>query len=155
MGCAPSTPKQRKHKNRNQPFDRSEVTSRREALTQINDIKRNVHEDYNIVKQIGEGSLGFIQLVTRRRSTNTNIINNHTTSSNDQESSSTMYALKTIVMSRLGKNASEELLNEIRLLRCLDHPNIVKLYEVYQRVDNYYLIMEVSYRPISLCLAYF
>ena len=31
---------------------------------------------------------------------------------------------------------------EVNILRKLDHPNIVKLYELYEDKKNYYLLME-------------
>ncbi len=33
-------------------------------------------------------------------------------------------------------------MNEIRIMRHLDHPNIVKLYEVYESLSSIYLVME-------------
>ena len=32
--------------------------------------------------------------------------------------------------------------NEVEILRTLDHPNIVKLFEVYEDTLNYYLVEE-------------
>ena len=32
---------------------------------------------------------------------------------------------------------------EIEILRNLDHPNIIKLYEIYEDLDNIYLVMEL------------
>lgn len=37
----------------------------------------------------------------------------------------------------------ERLFNEVRILQSLDHPNIAKLYEVYDHEDHYVLIMEL------------
>ena len=36
----------------------------------------------------------------------------------------------------------EELMNEIEILKKMDHPNIVKLYEFYQDKLNFFLITE-------------
>jgi calcium-dependent protein kinase len=33
--------------------------------------------------------------------------------------------------------------NEIDILKTVDHPNIVKLYDVYEDEDTYYLVMEL------------
>lgn len=41
------------------------------------------------------------------------------------------YALKSIILDRVSPTFIKELQNEINILRSLDHPNIVKLYEVY------------------------
>lgn len=35
------------------------------------------------------------------------------------------------------------LLNEINLLRLCDHPNIIKLYEIYESTEYIYLVMEL------------
>jgi serine/threonine protein kinase len=33
--------------------------------------------------------------------------------------------------------------NEIEILKQVDHPNIVKLYDIFEDDDNYYLVMEL------------
>ena len=35
------------------------------------------------------------------------------------------------------------LINEINILRELDHPNIIKLYEVYETENTIYLVLEL------------
>jgi len=42
------------------------------------------------------------------------------------------YACKTVLVSRIKRGHLEQLLNEINILRALDHPYILQLYEVYQ-----------------------
>ena len=37
----------------------------------------------------------------------------------------------------------QKLICEIQVLRMLDHPNILKLYEFYQDQKNYYIIIEL------------
>ena len=37
----------------------------------------------------------------------------------------------------------QKLICEIQVLRTLDHPNILKLYEFYQDQKNYYIIIEL------------
>ena len=41
------------------------------------------------------------------------------------------FAVKTILTSRINKNQVQELVNEIMIMRKLDHPYVLKLYEVY------------------------
>ncbi|CAD8173056.1 unnamed protein product [Paramecium octaurelia] len=56
------------------------------------------------------------------------------------------YAVKTFQKSALlDKNNKQRqgLLNEIDLLRSCDHPNIIKLYEIYESGDYIYLVMEL------------
>ena len=52
------------------------------------------------------------------------------------------YALKSIHLRVVERKYLEELRNEIDILRALDHPNIVKAYEVYETKGNIYVVME-------------
>ena len=52
------------------------------------------------------------------------------------------YALKNIQLRLVEKRYLDELRNEIDVLRDLDHPNIVKAYEVYESKTNIYIVME-------------
>jgi serine/threonine protein kinase len=52
------------------------------------------------------------------------------------------YALKSIQLRLIERKYLEELRNEIDVLRSLDHPNIVKAYEVYETKGNIYVVME-------------
>jgi calcium-dependent protein kinase len=54
-----------------------------------------------------------------------------------------VYALKSILLDRISPTFIEELKNEIEILRCLDHPNIVKAHEVFIRKNKeIYLVLE-------------
>ena len=46
------------------------------------------------------------------------------------------------------KKQSIELTSVISILKELDHPNIVKLYEFYEELDRYYLVMEYSSQQV-------
>eukprot|EP00330_Aristerostoma_sp_ATCC50986_P006776 CAMPEP_0114597122 /NCGR_PEP_ID=MMETSP0125-20121206/19359_1 /TAXON_ID=485358 ORGANISM="Aristerostoma sp., Strain ATCC 50986" /NCGR_SAMPLE_ID=MMETSP0125 /ASSEMBLY_ACC=CAM_ASM_000245 /LENGTH=62 /DNA_ID=CAMNT_0001801271 /DNA_START=434 /DNA_END=622 /DNA_ORIENTATION=- len=50
--------------------------------------------------------------------------------------------MKAIKKKAVVKEEEEKLFAEVSLLKGLDHPNIVKLYELYQDENNYYLITE-------------
>ena len=50
-------------------------------------------------------------------------------------------AVKLIKKGKL-KRKTSQLSSEISILKELDHPNIVKLYEFYEELDRYYLVME-------------
>ena len=52
-------------------------------------------------------------------------------------------AAKKIRKSDLDAKEHERLFNEVSILQSLDHPNIVKLFEVYDMKDQYVLIMEL------------
>jgi len=81
-------------------------------------------EFYNTVEVIGEGSLGMVARVVRK--------------SNGEK-----YAMKSILFSRVNKWMQTELLNEIDILRSLDHPNIVRPQEVFREKRQIYLVMEL------------
>lgn len=51
-------------------------------------------------------------------------------------------AMKQLKKSELIKEEEQKLFSEMQLLKNLDHPNIVKLFELYQDSNNYYLITE-------------
>jgi calcium-dependent protein kinase len=53
------------------------------------------------------------------------------------------YALKSIIVDRVSDIFLEELRNDISILRTLDHPNIVRLHEVYSYKKQIYLIMDL------------
>ena len=51
--------------------------------------------------------------------------------------------MKTVNMAGFNATQRERLLQEVFILRRLHHPNIVKLYEVYETSNAMYLIMEM------------
>lgn len=63
-------------------------------------------------------------------------------SSHRASSHSEVYALKSIQLRLVEAKYLDELRNEIAVLRSLDHPNIVKAYEVYETRRNIYVLME-------------
>jgi serine/threonine protein kinase len=55
-----------------------------------------------------------------------------------------LYALKSIIIDRVSPEFVDELKNEINILRCLDHPNIVKAHEVFLCKDKQiYIVLEL------------
>eukprot|EP00946_MAST-07B_sp_MAST-7B-sp1_P001870 g1870.t1 len=80
-------------------------------------------EVYEIVKHLGEGITGAVHLVKHKRT-------------------GELYAKKSINLSDQDPAQKKELINEINLLRVLDHPNIVHLYECFNYNDEMHLIME-------------
>mmetsp|Transcript_17891 Transcript_17891/g.29355 ORF Transcript_17891/g.29355 Transcript_17891/m.29355 type:complete len:751 (-) Transcript_17891:64-2316(-) len=53
------------------------------------------------------------------------------------------FAVKTILTSRIQKDQMEELVNEITIMRKLDHPYVLKLYEVYHVKRKLWLVTEL------------
>ena len=50
--------------------------------------------------------------------------------------------MKTISKASLPLEDHTKLFSEMLILKKLDHPNIIKLYELYEDTNNYYLITE-------------
>lgn len=53
-----------------------------------------------------------------------------------------MRAVKIIHKKNLEEEEKEKLLNEITILKQMDHPNILKLYEFFQDEKRYFLVTE-------------
>lgn len=99
---------------------------RQQALIRNNANNRqsfSIDKFYERVKILGEGSLGSVELVKKKGS--------------DRQ-----YALKSIITELVSEEFLQELRNEVEVLRDLDHPNIVKLYETYEDGRNLYLVMQ-------------
>jgi len=92
------------------------------VLVHCNDFE-NVYDKYKFLTLLGEGTFGTVEKVIHKK---TNIVR----------------ALKKI-NKRNQITTEREILNEIDILKKLDHPNIVKIFEVYNTKENYYLVTEV------------
>jgi len=78
---------------------------------------------YDIVKSLGSGSFGKVYQVKNKIS-------------ND------IYACKELSKKKIKKKDLEKFATEIKILRKSDHPNIVKIYEIYEDEHKINLIME-------------
>ena len=83
----------------------------------------NPYYDYHKIKLLGQGSFGVVYLVKNKK-LNTN------------------YAMKIIEKSAGDEEKEEEIMNEINILRKLDHPNILKINDFYSTKKEYFLITE-------------
>lgn len=50
--------------------------------------------------------------------------------------------MKSIKKSSILREEQERLFSEMNILKNLDHPHIVKLYELYEDTKHYYLVTE-------------
>jgi calcium-dependent protein kinase len=85
---------------------------------------KKFEEVYKIKRVVGEGSLGSVAQVIKK-------------------STGECYAMKTIMFTRISAWMVKELINEINILRAVDHPNIVRPIEVFHEKRRVYLIMEL------------
>jgi len=92
----------------------------------VSEVKSNPFEVYKIIKVIGEGTFGKVNLV-------------------EHKVTGKVRAMK-IISKINAQNCSisneESILNELSILRKIDHQNVVKIYEYYTDEENYYLITE-------------
>ena len=51
--------------------------------------------------------------------------------------------MKTVKMEKVDENFIKQLMNEIDILKKLDHPNILKFYEYYAEKNKFYIITEI------------
>ena len=80
--------------------------------------------DYKIEETIGEGTYGKVKLATHL-ATNEKV------------------AIKIIDKSKLiNEGDNDRILNEMKILIKLDHPNILKAFEVFEEEKYYYIVME-------------
>jgi calcium-dependent protein kinase len=153
------------------------IISNRLSDHMIRERHADVFNYYQDVRRLGEGSIGTVRLVKRKKGaqggsaydstrdggacgclidgifgcswlTPSNHRRRHPTTESSSKSSSVnsnhseLYALKSIQLRLVQKEYLDELRNEISVLRSLDHPNIVKAYEVYETKHNIYVVME-------------
>lgn len=78
---------------------------------------------YKLLKTIGKGNFARVMLAR------------HMLTSNE-------VAIKIIDKTQLNPNSLEKLFREVSIMKILNHPNIVKLYEVIETDKTLYLVME-------------
>ena len=124
--------------------------------------EKEVFKKYEIVEVLGEGSMGSVSKVRKKDSAIGGSANETPKKKGlfglglfhkkDQAFQSRfhsnhhedyIYALKSIQLDRVSTLFLEELKNEIDILRSLDHPNIVKAYEVFYGRRQIYLVLEL------------
>lgn len=91
-----------------------------------------ISRDYDIVERLGEGSFGKVDLVKLRSTGEERVCK---------------------VVSTLGmrREELEQMREEVRVLRSLDHPNIVKIHEYAEDRDRAQLILILEYIPGGSC----
>ncbi|CAG9332572.1 unnamed protein product [Blepharisma stoltei] len=124
MGCCST--KSKSNKKLSQEFVKRK-TRKEYVIKQSNFvvlIHKKITEDYELLSTLGQGGFGEVKL-GKNKTTN-------------QER-----AIKTILLESSKSTNIEKLIEEVNILKKLDHPNIVKVFEVYQ--DDLYLniVMEL------------
>jgi len=89
----------------------------------VKEQKGKIKAKYRVLETIGRGSYGEVKKIQHKVT-------------------GELRAMKVLKKDEVSKEFKKSLLNEIDILKQLDHPNIVKLYEFYQDKLNFYLITE-------------
>ncbi len=120
--------------------------------TFYNEIKRfsnyiEIKEKYNLIDQIGKGGFGQTYISTKKLDKLNSLISEKESSKKNEK-----YAIKIINKLKKQSNEPNETFdrNEIEIsiiLKQLNNPYIIKIYEVLEDIENIYLVME--YCPIT------
>ena len=112
--------------NRNNTFDYSEqFTIKLTNEVIVSKSRTNPNIDYKKLNFLGEGSFAAVYRVQNRITDSVRamkIINKSSTCSEEDD---------------------KEILNEINILRTLDHPNILKIFEFYSNKESYSIVTEL------------
>ena len=82
-----------------------------------------LRDQYKIGKVLGEGAFGEVRLCTHRFS-------------NEKR------AVKVLKKETMDEEETKSMLNEIQILKNLDHPNIVKIYEYFEDSKRFYIVTD-------------
>ncbi|KAM3136552.1 hypothetical protein pb186bvf_011355 [Paramecium bursaria] len=85
--------------------------------------KKNINESYTIKELIGQGGFGRVYRVIHK-------------------STGLSRAMKVILKEKMKKEDQDKLLEECSIMMEMDHPNIVKLFELYTDETSYFLVSE-------------
>ena len=82
-----------------------------------------LRDTYKIGKILGEGAFGEVRLCTHRES-------------------GEKRAVKVLRKDAMDEDETAAMLNEINILRGLDHPNVVKIYEYFEDAKRFYIVTQ-------------
>ena len=84
----------------------------------------SLRDQYKIGSKLGEGAFGEVRLCTHRVS-------------HEQR------AVKVLKKETMDEEEMKSMLNEIQILKNLDHPNIVKIYEYFEDSKRFYIVTDI------------
>lgn len=100
-----------------------EVTKSSSKSKSSSSMREQQIKQYKLLKTIGKGNFARVMLA-RHLPTNSEV------------------AIKIIDKTQLNTNSLEKLFREVSIMKLLNHPNIVKLFEVIETEKTLYLVME-------------
>lgn len=101
------------------PFRRGLVAINETGSSEISQVYEGLHS-----RAIGQGGTSEVRVVTHRQT-------------------GRKYACKSIKLLRIPKHKKMQLMREIDIIRALDHPNIVKVIEIFKQIDYLHIVMEL------------
>lgn len=102
------------------------MDTRKNSINQANYINKStdpIEKNYEILEKIGEGGFSVVYKAKHRLTK----INR---------------CIKIIEKSKFSKNRQNSLINEIEILKKIDHPHIIKIFEYYENSENIFIISE-------------
>jgi MAP/microtubule affinity-regulating kinase len=100
-----------------------EVSKSTKSKSSSSSMREQQIKQYKLLKTIGKGNFARVMLA-RHQPTGSEV------------------AIKIIDKTQLNTNSLEKLFREVSIMKILNHPNIVKLYEVIETEKTLYLVME-------------
>ena len=104
----------------NKPLKRRRSSIFKENITKFSNYK----EKYKYISDLGEGSFGYVRLFC------------------DKNYPELKFAIKTLQKDLLQTNIILCLIDEVKILRSVDHPNIVKYFETYEEDCRIHIVTE-------------
>lgn len=89
----------------------------------------SIHNHYTIGKLLGEGQFGEVYVGTVK--------------GGEEGNRGDLRAIKKIHKCLMDKGDHEEVFNEFTLLKQMDHPNILKMYEILEDKEDYWIVTEL------------
>ena len=120
--------------------NKSKISFNNEIL--ISQVKSDPYKDYTDIKLLGAGSFATVKLVKNKI---TGLIRAMKIIKKKKIRALSMCSEESEYSSTSGTcrgTTDIDILNEINVLKQIDHPNVVKIFEVYHSEDAYYLITE-------------
>jgi calcium-dependent protein kinase len=151
MGCIPQNRKVIVTEGNNSIIDvakngsiKREISLKINSSVFIKEINENPFEQYELINKLGEGGYGKVYKVKHKKTAvirAMKIINKYKDKTQlDLYEDIEIENLKIKVDQR--KYEDDRFLKEIEILKKLDHPNIMRIYEFYNREHRFYLICE-------------
>eukprot|EP01097_Dermamoeba_algensis_P001806 TRINITY_DN1692_c0_g1_i1.p1 TRINITY_DN1692_c0_g1~~TRINITY_DN1692_c0_g1_i1.p1 ORF type:complete len:335 (+),score=75.42 TRINITY_DN1692_c0_g1_i1:107-1111(+) len=131
MGCCTSSTGDKKKvpagetANQESGETSKEATGAGEESSEALSVLEGINDVYEFGKEIGRGQFSIVREGTKRKE-------------------GTMYAIKCITKQTVAElDLLECLKREIKIMKKLNHPNIVRLFEVYEEKLEFFLVMEL------------